>query len=289
MFVSAPEPAATVIVATYENPTALALVFAGLERQTRTDFEVVVADDGSRADTRRLVEEESRRLAVPVRHIWQEDDGLRKGAILNRALLDARGAWIVFLDGDVVPAPKLVRTHLALSQRGVYLSGSTVLLSAATSLRLTPDGVRAGALDGLAAWRPGNRRSRRLPVGASSPLATFFDRRLARQPVGFHGGHASVARDAALAVGGFDERLARYEDKDIGYRLRAAGLRGESVRYRVPTWHLHHERPYAGPEVLDRSRALFEANVAAGLTRTEHGLPREDSYDRGGDAGTRNE
>jgi len=198
----------------------------------------------------------------------------------------ARGARIVFLDGDIVPPPGLVAAHLALGRAGAYLSGSTVLLGPGASERLTPDGVARGALDGLAAWRPGNRRSRRLAIARVPLLATLFDLHLARKPVGFHGGHASVDRAAALAVGGFDERLARFEDKDFGHRLRLHGLRAESVRYRIPTWHLYHERPYADARVRAESRARFEANVASGHFRTKHGLDAAHSYARDPDAGT---
>jgi glycosyltransferase involved in cell wall biosynthesis len=277
---------ATVIVSTYENPTALALVFAGLARQIRTDFEVLVADDGSREPARAVVSELARSVAVPVRHVWQPDQGLRKGRILNHALLEAGGDYVIFLDGDIVPAPDFVASHLALARPDAYLSGSTVLLGTGPSARLTPDDVARGSLDGLRSWRPGNRRSRRVAMRRVPGLAALFDRRLARRPVGFHGGNASVTRDAALAIGGFDERLARFEDKDFGYRLRLHGLRGESVRYRIPTWHVHHERPYAGRKVRDDSRALFEASVSAGKARTEHGLQLLASYDHDTDADT---
>ena len=45
-----------VIVSTYNNPRALNLVLAGLERQTRPPQEVLIADDGSGAETAALIE-----------------------------------------------------------------------------------------------------------------------------------------------------------------------------------------------------------------------------------------
>ena len=45
----------SVVVTTYNRPDALAAVLAGLAAQRDRDFEVIVADDGSRPDTAELV------------------------------------------------------------------------------------------------------------------------------------------------------------------------------------------------------------------------------------------
>ncbi len=271
---------ASVIVSTYENPDALALSLAGLARQSTEDFEILIADDGSGTPTRVVVETFARASPVAVHHVRQSDRGLRKGRIVNKALERATGHWIIFLDGDIVVSPDFVAAHLRFARPARYLSGSTVLLSPATTRALGPHDVTAGALDGLRSWRPGHRRSRRIGAAHVPGLAHLLDRWPSRRPVGFHGGNASVARSAALAVGGFDERLERFEDKDFGHRLRLYGLTGESVRYRIPAWHLHHERPYANRAVRNASRVLFEENVARGQVRTQHGLPTSRSRER---------
>lgn len=276
---TAKSPRATVIVATYENPKALALVFAGLARQTTRDFEVLVADDGSGSETGRLIERTMRASAVTVRHVWQPDDGLRKGRCQNRAILAAAGDYLIFLDGDCIPGPDFVAQHLELARPRAYLSGSCVLLGPERSEALSPDEVTQGALDGLRSVRAGNRRSRRLAALPVPGVSSLLDTRFAPNPVGFHGGNASVARADAIAVGGFDERLQRFEDKDFGFRLRQLGVTGASVRYRIPVWHVHHDRGYVDQRMRDDSRALFEANVAAKIARTDHGLARDAAVD----------
>jgi len=50
----------SIVVTTYNRPDALRAVLDGLAEQTDRGFEVLVADDGSRDDTRRLVEQASR-------------------------------------------------------------------------------------------------------------------------------------------------------------------------------------------------------------------------------------
>jgi glycosyltransferase involved in cell wall biosynthesis len=46
----------SVIVATYNWPQALRLSLESLKTQTDRDFEVIIADDGSRPDTRELID-----------------------------------------------------------------------------------------------------------------------------------------------------------------------------------------------------------------------------------------
>src|ERR1700709_1548021 len=81
----------SVAVITYNWPAALELVLRALARQTVLPLEVIVTDDGSRPETRALLE----RIAVdyPVRlvHLWQEDDGARMSRARNRAIAAAVG------------------------------------------------------------------------------------------------------------------------------------------------------------------------------------------------------
>ena len=75
----------SVIVTTYNRPDALRAVLAGLAAQLDRGFEVLVADDGSRDDTRQLVERTATGFPVRLAHVWQQDDGFRAGAARNRA------------------------------------------------------------------------------------------------------------------------------------------------------------------------------------------------------------
>ena len=65
-----------VIISTYNNPRWLEKTLWGYTCQTMPADELIIADDGSTDDTRRLVDSFSDRL--PLRHVWHEDDGFRK-------------------------------------------------------------------------------------------------------------------------------------------------------------------------------------------------------------------
>lgn len=97
-------PKVTLIIPFYNKLDKLNLVFAALERQTFRDFEVIIADDGSKKDVVNALNDLIRKTSFPVNHVWHEDVGWRKNVILNSAVRVAKADYLVFLDGDCVPS-----------------------------------------------------------------------------------------------------------------------------------------------------------------------------------------
>ncbi len=121
----------SVVVATYNRPDALAAVLRSLGKQNDRQFEVVVADDGSRSDTEDVVQRAQAAFPVPLTHVWQEDTGFRLAAVRNRATARARGEYLIYLDGDCIVRPNFVRAHRDLAETGWCVTGGRVLLSEA--------------------------------------------------------------------------------------------------------------------------------------------------------------
>ena len=99
-------PKISVIVSTYEYPLALGKALASLSAQTVPPDEVLVADDGSGPETTEVIESHLERL--PLRRVHHEHNGFRKAVILNKAIAQAAGDYVVFLDGDSVPAGEFI-------------------------------------------------------------------------------------------------------------------------------------------------------------------------------------
>jgi predicted glycosyltransferase involved in capsule biosynthesis len=77
-----------------------------------------------------------------------------------------------------------------------------------------------------------------------------------------------------VRVGGYDERFGYgFEDNELGARLENAGVRGFSIRYTAPVYHLWHERPWVDEAAQGRHRAMLEETRRSGIRRTEHGIP----------------
>lgn len=106
---SAPrDPAATVIITTYNRRDLIQVAIASVLEQSFTDFELLVVDDGSTDDTAAVVGQ----IGDPrIRYIHQENAGL--AAARNTGLRLARGEYIAFLDDDDAYLPDKLRVQVA--------------------------------------------------------------------------------------------------------------------------------------------------------------------------------
>lgn len=263
-----------VVVATYNWPRALELVLWGLAGQRDRRFHVIVADDGSGPDTAALVERLRGPTGLDLRHLWHEDRGFRKSEILNRAIAAAGADYLIFTDGDCIPRDDFVAVHHRLARRGRYLAGMTVRLPEAISARLTVDDVRAGRATDLQwlrrqGFRPGRHALR---FSRHWGFNTLMDH-LTTTPARWRGGNASAWREDLVAVNGFEMRMGYGgQDAEIGDRLDNLGRTAVRVRFRAPTVHLWHERPWRDEAMMRRNRAHRHAVRRGGATRAQSGL-----------------
>jgi len=231
-----------VIVTTYNRPDALALVLEGYLEQDTRGFELIVADDGSRDDTRELVEDCARRAPFPLHHLWQEDRGFRPGAARNRALASTRAEYILFSDGDCVPPRDFVAQHARLAEPGYFLSGNRILLTEAFTARVLRERLP------LHAWGTGRWLAAWLRGGINRCLPLFllpdggFRKRAPQQWKGVKTCNLSAWRSDLMRVNGFDESYSGWglEDSDLVIRLLHAGVRHKSARFAAPVFHLWH-------------------------------------------------
>ena len=263
----------SVVVTTYNNPRGLELVLTGLERQSRQEFELLIADDGSGRETAALISKFAQRVSFPVRHVWHPDEGFRKCTICNKAIQEATGNYLVFFDGDCIPGRYCLEIHVRSARSDSYLAGGAVYLNRHLSDRLTPADITGGLLDRPGFWWMSVNKKRRLLVRHLPVIRDLMNGRVPREP-SWRGGNSSAWAEHMRAVGGFDERFTYgFEDADFGHRLQALGVHGLSIRYTNPVMHVEHSRPYADPLQLARNRKLYEENRAIRLVRTPYGIP----------------
>ena len=80
-------PRLTLIISFYNKIDLLRKVLESVALQTMQDIEVVIADDGSRAEVAQAIKALQGQYAFPLIHVWQEDKGWRKNTILNKAVV----------------------------------------------------------------------------------------------------------------------------------------------------------------------------------------------------------
>ena len=135
------KPSISVIISTYNSEEWLEKVLIGYSVQTTNNFEVIIADDGSRPSTKILIDQYTANFPVPIMHLWHEDLGYRRQEILNVAIVKANHEYILMTDGDCIPRKDFVEVHSKLAQKGKFLSGGYCKLSMKVSKLITKEDI----------------------------------------------------------------------------------------------------------------------------------------------------
>ncbi|MBX9586372.1 MAG: glycosyltransferase family 2 protein [Gammaproteobacteria bacterium] len=230
----------SVIVTTYNRPDALSLVLQGLALQTKKNFEVLVADDGSTTETKSLIE--NNRWNFPIKHIWHEDQGFRAALIRNLAVKEAQGDYLLFIDGDCVPCSDFIKRHSELAEKGWFVAGSRLLLSPA----LTEDAVTGKKK--ILQWNFWHWLVARITGQCNRILPLlhlpFLPRKNKSQEWrGAKTCNLAMWHDDFNLIKGFNEHFIGwgYEDSDLVIRLLRANVRRKQGRSAVTVLHLWHK------------------------------------------------
>ena len=264
----------SVIFSTYRQPQWLRKVLCGFAAQTRSDFEILVADDGSGEDTAEVIRSARTSAGLDIEHVRQEDRGFRKCRILNKAIARARGEYLIFTDGDCIPQPEFVSRHLDFAEPRRFLSGGLVRLPLGLSHNIRTEDIAAGRCFSASWLRSHGMPTTRklLKLTAVPGLGAVLDR-LSPATAGWNGHNASGWKADILAANGFDERMGYGgQDRELGERLENAGIRGKRIRHRVTCLHLDHSRGYVDPQMRAANLAIRRETRRTRRTRTGHGI-----------------
>ncbi len=260
-----PPVSVSLVISTFNQPAALAKVFAGVTRQTKLPQEILISDDGSDETTRELVKKFTAGSRMPVKHIWHPHDGFRKTVILNKTIAAATGSYLIFTDGDCVPHPKFVADHAALAENNFWVQGRRCFVREEFVPEFSAEKIPAfgwmltGKISGAA-------------KGVRWPLPII--RRDTKQR-GIIGCNMAFWRDDIVAVNGYDEDYTGWgtgEDSDIGTRLYHLGRQRKFVYGRAITFHLNHPPAPRGHHAA--SLARLAETIATRKIACVHGLNR---------------
>lgn len=267
------------ILTTYSSPGPLLLCLASVARQQALPGSICIADDGSGPETEAAIAGfAAAHPGLAIRHVWHEDRGFEKAAILNKAIASSEAEFLVFIDGDVLIHPIFTARHIELARPGRFSTGSLIRLDAAATASVTEDLVtsgrvferdwlrRAGAIDRLGTWL----KTMPFPKPVMNALEVLSPVQKA-----LCGANASAFRADILKVNGYDESI-KYGggDKEFGVRLTNAGITGRHLRYTAPLVHLDHPRGYADPEKIARHKALIRDIRASRRFWTPNGIDK---------------
>jgi glycosyltransferase involved in cell wall biosynthesis len=254
----------SVLLATYNWPEALQKCLESLANQSDTDFEIIIADDGSGPLTQSLIERIKPNHPIPILHLWQEDHGFRKTAILNQAIESAQGNYLLFLDGDCIVQPDFVARHRQLAQKGHLVTGSRVLLSEQLTkvILAWPKWSFTQFKNDLIQYRLSGGINKYWPIvvklndGAWRLYRKFVWRRI-------KGCNMACWTADAKAIGGFDESMTGWghEDADFVFRLQHSGIVRKSGSWSTEVFHLFH-RIHDQSNAAENARRVREKIVS---------------------------
>jgi GT2 family glycosyltransferase len=232
----------SVVVTTYNRSDALVQVLKGLSHQEDSNFEVIVADDGSSPIHQDAIRTAATESGLRITHVWHPDIGFTASLVRNRGVSVSSGAYIVFLDGDCVPEIDFLQQHRRLRESGCLVNGSRVMLSASFTQQIV---VNSLPIFGRSAsyWM-----RKRLAGDASklSGLFRFPDWELRKKKDfslrGIRSCNMGVWRSDFEMVNGFDESFVGWghEDADFVLRMHNAGVLRKNGFCATEVFHLWH-------------------------------------------------
>jgi GT2 family glycosyltransferase len=180
---------------------------------------------------------------------WLRSDVPSITQAMNRALIEAKGEIVLFLDDDLIPDPELFKSHLAAhrQQKAPLIAGRV-----------------------LQPWQEGQDFSTDEHFHFATLRPRYIDK--------FMGGNFSIDRQKALEIGGFDENFVRVAynfELEFAHRFLAAGHR----IYYEPAALIHHLKiSLGGTRSYGHHLTTAKPDHAVGahyfILRTRAGVPR---------------
>lgn len=255
-----------IVVPAYNRKANLELLLMSLERQSSTDFHVVVADDGSTDDTAALVAE------MACRPVWRDrlarvncgpHQGVRTGRARNigAANLVLGTRLLLMIDTDLVLQPDALAMFAAAHARhpGRVLFGAVDWLPPMDWDEVS-EYVSARRIEALRRRVPAPPSSRiegtfvgpelridlfKLPAGGPVPIAPQWSLPL----------NSVWPLDLYWAIGGFDETMTGYGYQDMELGARAAE-KGATCVPCPELWGLHVWHPKSASAMEENQRNL---------------------------------
>lgn len=237
----------SLIAAVYKDIEALELIVEALKEQSYKDFELIVAEDCQEEKMKAYIQSIE---GIEVHHTYQEDKGVRKARSQNNAILKSSGEYLIFIDGDCIPYPSFIESHVVLSEANCVLSGRRFNLNATLTKALRSKSLKVKDLVHnfwryclLLLFDKEARFEQGIYINPKGVLYKILFQK-AKRHVSILGCNFSCFKKDMVSINGFDESYgesAVSDDMDLDWRFRAAGLELKSCKNAANMFHLFHK------------------------------------------------
>lgn len=236
----------SVVVPTYNREELLKETLRSLSSQSipKSEYEVIVVDDGSTDETNELVREYESKMDVT--YIFQEDLGFRVSMARNKGIKAAKYEVILLLDSGIVAPGTLLESHLEKYETSNC--DSLIGFSYAFNEFEVKDANRIKKLYFSNDINTSFEIVSQNPDWLDCRYSYLKDKYLLFQQskckfMLYWTCHISVKRSVALAVGLFDEHFNKWggEDVEFGLRVEKSGYSIDLI-FDPLVLHLPHEK-----------------------------------------------
>jgi glycosyltransferase involved in cell wall biosynthesis len=242
----------SVIVSTYNWPRALNIALDCLCRQNDSNYEIIVADDGSKTETKDLVKKYQKKFVgkKTIKYVWQEDRGFRLARIRNLAVKAASGEYLVFIDGDCLAPPTYLQKHRKLMEKGWMIRGQRILTSKDFTNKILEGDIdyknnKFWTFEDIFYNKIKGNFNRFSPA---LEIPILWMRKIAPKHWGsVRGCNMAIWKEDYIKINGSDEYFEGWgaEDSDLSVRLVNSGVRiknGDFCSYVIHLWHKNSDR-----------------------------------------------
>lgn len=256
----------SLIITTYNWSEALELVLLSALRQTSLPDEIIVADDGSKSDTVKLIQQYARMSPIPIIHAWQEDKDFRAAKSRNLAISKSCGDFIVLTDGDMILHKTFIADHKNFAKKGFFTQGTRVLLGKT----LSEEVLKSKNLDFTFFDKDIKNRKNAIH---SHFLSSIFSR-VTNKIHGIKSCNMSFFRDDFMSVNGFNEDFIGWgrEDSEFTIRLLNKGIKRQNLRFRAIAYHIWHNEN--SRKSLKKNDFILQNAIDENLTYCVNGIDK---------------
>ena len=217
-------PKVSVVIPTYNRARYICRAINSVLSQTFTDYEIIIVDDGSTDNTKKILAQYGNRIV----YLAQSNQGI--SASRNRGIAVARGKYIAFLDSDDEWLPEKLAIQVDMLEKNEKLG-----LVCSRMLILDGDGKQRG-------YKPEERTGKNfkelIEIGGDLPTSTVITR-----------------KDCFDKMGVFDEALPPMEDFEMWVRI-ASKYDIYMLPEKVLAYYYHHD-----DQITKDMTLVYEATI----------------------------
>lgn len=224
--------------------------------------EVIIADDGSTEETKCIIDSFRSIFPVPLKHVWHEDEGFRRTVILNKAVAESVGNYIIQIDGDIILHPCFVKDHISAAKSEYFVKGSRAQISKNKSLEILDSNQIS--------FHPFGRGIKHRFNALHLPFFSFLIKTDSSNP-NIRGCNMAFWRSDFIQVNGYDNTIEGWghEDIELAARLININKRKKHLKLAAVCYHIYHEVASRAKE--KDNHLFFEKTIAQGRKQAENG------------------